>query len=1259
MNTESPPRPATRLRLGAGLALLACGAPVLADIASFPLFVGIASPPNAILAVDDSYSMHAEILMGDGLDTYPAGPQAAYLFPDNSTYSKISPFFGTKNIPPLPYYADTRSPDYNRAYFNPTLEYPPWVSFNTQFGPADPTQAPWDPMLQNSGLSLQNPAHPQTFNLTQDIQLPATGTAASAYGFTFNASGGSFVIPTGTSYKFGSQTSWNLALTPVTLTSKPVLAVKYFPATFYLKTDSPLLQTLTDQDYGYTGSRPVVTNKDSVQFYRYEIKPANFGSTNQYNQAIQNFANWFTYYRKRHQATRAAIGYAFQDVKSLNLGIFRINNPGPTNTPLPLIKLGTDDESLRRALLEGVYGYSTFGTTTNSGLNTPNMTAVDWMGQQFQQPGTIASECSRNVGILFTDGNAEWAATGHGNVDGTTDGVGGGPRPPYADGTPDTLADTAMDYYKTNLNPALPAGQVPTPGCPNPARPELDCQANLHMNFYAVNLGLRGDLYDPTANPPIDPYQNPPQWPDAATLEVDNPNSLPRSRQDDLWHATINGRGKLLSAQRPTEIRDKLGEIIRDVASKSGSASSVATTSAYLSSDTLVFLAKFDSSDWSGDLVAQDVSGNVVWETPGSEPGQMKVSGSSYGYRQDHVFSFNPEGCSGSKGIAFEWNCLSDSQKSLLNQNYDAEGEDAADSLGADRVEYLKGDTSKETRNGGAFRDRYNAAKQIERLFGDFVDSTPVFVGTEDFGYSLLPGDEGSSYDPFLSGKQTRTKMLYLGSNDGLLHALNATNSTDGGREVFGYVPNSVYKYLYRLTAPDYAADTRRHKYYVDGPPWVGDAYLSGSWKSILIGTTGAGGQGVFALDVTHPDGFGASNVLWEFANPDPLAADPPNHDLGYTLSTPTLVRTNDDSHPWVALVANGPDSKNGHAVLFVLDLGTGDVLRKFDTQAGGNSVMSKNGLSSPIAIDTNQDRKADLAYAGDLTGNLWKFDLTAEHSSEWKIAFGTEASPEPLFTACAEGDCSADGNRQPITDKPQVGRSKDAQSCADLPGLMVYFGTGKYFENGDNIVSNNPRTESFYGIRDDGAAVSRANLVAQTIDGEEAVGLYTVRVTSNNPVEYANGNQGWYLDLKLGNNPQGERSVSDSVLHDGRITFTTFTPAQASCAFGGSGWIMELDALTGGALTVNPGTRQVYGSCSGNSPLFDLNGDGRLDASDLTPGGAAPSGLGINAIPTSTRIVRDGAGILRVTGTSNSDAMKAPGPGSNTEGRLSWRAIR
>jgi len=466
--------------------------------------------------------------------------------------------------------------------------------------------------------------------------------------------------------------------------------------------------------------------------------------------------------------------------------------------------------------------------------------------------------------------------------------------------------------------------------------------------------------------------------------------------------------------------------------------------------------------------------------------------------------------------------------------------------------------------------------------------------------------------------------MLYVGANDGMLHAFDA----DTGVEQFAFIPNGVYDNLVRLTSPTYS-----HKYFVDASPFIGDAYIDDDqdmnniiasanrrWRTVLVGATGAGGRSVFALDVSDPDNFTQADILWEFTDPD----------LGYTIGQPVAARmANGD---WAAIFGNGYNSDNGKAFLFIVNLETGALIKKIDTGIG--STTTPNGLGTPALLADGQG-VISTAYAGDLYGNIWKFDLSASNegsnnTSGWTSAFKSGSTLLPFFTA---KDSSAVA--QPITAPLNIGTNPNG-------GYMIYFGTGKYFEDNDKYVGSNPQVQSFYALWDDGTRISttdRSELTHQVIFSETADWRSVEQATGSQPASP----RGWYLDLESPvNGAEGERIVSEPLLRNGRAIFTTLTPDSDPCSWGGTSWVMELTSTTG----------TVAGA------VFDTNGDGLINAAD-----SSVSGQKVGAIISTPKVISYGNGETegKYAGDSSGGitVIKEQGSSGNPlVGRRSWRIV-
>ena len=771
--------------------------------------------------------------------------------------------------------------------------------------------------------------------------------------------------------------------------------------------------------------------------------------------------------------------------------------------------------------------------------------------------------------------------------------------------------------------------------------------------------------------------------------------------QSVLSDAATVGGGKFFYAADAKTLAAALDDTISDISSQVGSSSSVAANSSKLENGSVIYQAKFDSSNWTGTFsafplgVSEDTNGNGVLDLGEDTNSNGKLDAGSIGakiwnsaelipaYGSRNIYTYNTT--ASVHGVAFICDNLSSAQKSTLGITNCSSSTDQ----GVWRLNYLRGDWSHEEKNPDRkdtdtirtgtnliFRNRTYLDKLTGTtnspdpwVLGDIVNSDPVFVSAEDFGYDKLPGSEGSSYKTFVISNKERRKMVYVGANDGMFHGFDASaTGTDAGKEILAYVPNAVYDQLFRLSAPAY-----NHEYSVDGSPRAGDAYFVGAWHTVLLGSTGAGGKAVFALDVTNPSTFGSSNVLWEISDTNsPTATDQSTdtittrgfgNNMGFTIPQPSIARLQDGS--WAAIVANGYGSVNNLAVLYIIDIQTGHLIKAIDTGAGNSTTP--NGLSTPIAVDTNNDKMVDTIYAGDLLGNMWKFDVNSSNTANWKVAYGTSTTPAPLFVACTDSS-NCNTTRQPITGKPQVGNVNTSQTTNGSPsGFMVYFGSGKYFEDIDNNVTN-AQTQAFYGIWDNNAAVNKSSLQSQSIIAEVTTGGFNLRATTDTSVNYST-QKGWYMNLlqPSATTSIGERVVSAPLLRNGRIIFETLIPIPPAgtevcgVAASGTSWLMELDATTGQRL---PAT--------GSGAPWDITGDGVINTSDLitvTINGQsvaiAPSGKKSTVGGVDTPgIVSNGNLEYKYTSGSTEGSLEmtteqGSASSTSTGGRQSWRQLR
>lgn len=551
-------------------------------------------------------------------------------------------------------------------------------------------------------------------------------------------------------------------------------------------------------------------------------------------------------------------------------------------------------------------------------------------------------------------------------------------------------------------------------------------------------------------------------------------------------------------ATNPTQLEASLAAAFRSVADSIGSSSSVATNSARLSEGSYVYQAQFNSAKWNGAIYAfgWDNNGNLQ-----STPSILSTSGNGM-QKTDQgrtIYTYNRTALT-----SFDWNNLNSSQQASLVDT----GETNTTNAQA-RVSWIKGSYAGEVDNGFL---RNRGRDSSRNILGDIVNSSPAYFGGYDFRYSQLPGSAGSSYGAYLLSKQQKTPKLFAGANDGMLHAFNASTLS----ELWAYIPSMVYPQMLKYSKPTYGSSSNPHQYSVDGPVAVGDAYINGNWRSIVVGALGAGGKGIYALDVTDD----VPKLLFEFNSTD-------FPEMGYIIGK-IQVAPLMNGHFGV-IFGNG-DSSNTTSQLIIIDLDNSshDASKIINTQTG-------MGLSTP-ALLLNSYGQVIRAYAGDLSGNLWRFNLDSSSMSDWVLAY-------KVFSATTSNNIV-----QPIFAAPTIGLNQQKNN-----DYMLYFGTGKYYETADNTASI--ATQTFYAIADIGGTVQRSSLLQKTLGSNN--GIRTV--STDNPT-WASQN-GWYLDFDSQAN-LGERVNTKALLLQDKLIFPTLVPGSDPCLGGGRSYLMEVTAI-------------------------------------------------------------------------------------------------
>lgn len=811
-----------------------------------------------------------------------------------------------------------------------------------------------------------------------------------------------------------------------------------------------------------------------------------------------------------------------------------------------------------------------------------------------------------------------------------------------------TLADVAKYYRDTDLRtPALNncPGALTTGVCVTPSASLPPLNEKQTMVTLTMGLGVDGVLAY-TAD-----YENKPgdykdgiktgtkNWPDPIGTNI---NTETPARVDDLWHAAVNGGGTYFSAKNPVEVVSQLKEAIASIKVKVGTGAAAAASSlSPVNGDNFSYVASYTSGNWVGNLERRTIdptsgetslsathsvedilptdscaapssivlndSGGYDCVTSGvtdqddcatpldgtdckipvvvSKPGTLKSKVSAFS-SSARTIKMNVGGVL----QEFDYANLSTTQKlnfdtpwltANLTQWASLTGPQQLNATGDNLVRYLRGETGYDQRSATldnrVFRKR-------QATLGDLIHSTPTFYAGPELDYA----DPGYQTYKAAPAQVNRAKTVFVGANDGMLHAFNADDMT----ELWAYVPTMVIPNMWKLADSNYSA---KHSYYVDGDIVVADICTAGcstataTWKTILVAGLGGGGRGYFALDVTDPVN---PKLLWEF---DPkiasLKGDP---NVGYSYGNPIVTKRNIDDR-WVVAFSSGynniPDNSafyalpgtnfkpnnpaiyttgNGGGYLYLVDAFTGDRLSAIPTlnsssaNVGDTTTPSGLGRISARIIDDGEiNNVTTYIYGGDLLGNLWRFDIDTNQALNF-------------------AQLQAGGNAQPITTAPEIAivNNKD----------VIYVGTGKYLELAD---LTNTNTQTIYAIKDDSAMATlvnpRASLVPQTIEPDPLNADSRKSGTANAATPFQ-GNRGWYVDLP----DSRERLNIDPKIELGTLLVPTTVPEESACQPAGYGWFNYIDYETGTSVAnaaANSVSQRLTAPSAGFN-VFSINGE-------------------------------------------------------------------
>ena len=987
-----------------------------------------------------------------------------------------------------------------------------------------------------------------------------------------------------------------------------------------------------------------------------------------YQEEMTNFANWFAYYRFRLNMAKTATGQAFSKLNdNYRVGYIPLSSSTVTVGVAPFDATDLSSTAVRKKWYDTLYAQKTSGSTPNRAALARVGRYYAGKSITATLPDPMEYSCQKNYTILVTDGY--WNGNGGVDINGTsldavsTDSDADNPWNSRESGVFDgnaakgTLADIAQYYYITDLRTS---GSFSKNNVPTNSADQNNMQ---HMNTYTMGLGidglmayrkdyktaLSGDYFKITTGSTGCTWESSLtktcNWP---TPVADKPTAV-----DDLWHAAVNGRGQYFSARSPKEAADGITQALSDVVSVTGSAAASATSSPNVTqTDNFIYSSTFQTNLWDGEVTAQRINyqtgaieDTVEWKASDKVNAQADAlcskdsndtcpTGKNRNART--LLTMDTSASTYDKSKPFTYENLSTAERAWFNNHCTSKefGQCAENLIDTGRISYvdsarnvvdfLRGHNDADVFSVGGllfgYLDLFRDIR-VSRL-GDTVNAVPLFISKPQYTFDFALPSGHEKYKDFIArvhhtcdlGDTTcnanppakRPGVLYMASNDGMLHGFHG----DNGTELFGYIPRTTMPEMWRLADKNYAT---HHRYFVDGSPVSMDITSSdGKWKTILVGGYRSGGSGYYALDVTlDPNDATHSKkprVLWEVCNDSALCQNPIAN-LGMSFGNPVITRMPEGSSlagRWVVLISSGYNNVpgantqptatasrggDGKGYLYVLDATTGAVLKTYATGEGSVTDPLNLGKVSALAVNFYYNATSTLAYIGDLRGNIWRFDLAKEPSAKGSVY---KIAKLQRKTGATETGSFID---QPITTRMEIGTLPNS----DEP--ILYVTTGQYLSL-DDLTDNN--VQSLYALRD--PYFQYTGLPDADIPAYNAAGFYgnprayktgaaqefvkrtvvdktvtkggvttTVRQIAdlatgkNVTLSGANGNAGWYLDFP----DKGERVSLDPLLVLGTLTISSNVvnsdTADPGCEVGGYSWLYQLDYSTGGKVPTSP----------------------------------------------------------------------------------------
>ncbi|MBE8215426.1 MAG: hypothetical protein HAW62_03725 [Endozoicomonadaceae bacterium] len=956
----------------------------------------------------------------------------------------------------------------------------------------------------------------------------------------------------------------------------------------------------------------------------------------------RNYAIWFQFYRTRLLALKSTLFELIKKYPHYRYSFAKVSDFGSILKKAPAVTYDMQPSNLydhNINIIRAIEQTPIVQTNNNYLLHE----TIDKIGSYFTetQNGPIYYSCQNNYLLLATDGDVASIISSLPGDDVTSGDI-------DQDGVETTVADIARYYYITDLRPDLENNTTNTDGT----------LMHQHLTMLVLGFGLFSSIKTNELGVPVDSLNNPLSANSVEWGHAGQPDA--RIRQaNDLHHAAFNSGGLFLDISKNFfEAFEKITESIERKDTRLSN--SILLDSSNLKKANILYQCQFNPYDWSGDIFAYSVnqSTGAINPTPlWSAEDRLNVQ-SDQAIRSI-LFSYS-DTLNHFSSRSFFSNHLPESWRSILLENkYFFQSDDEYLNH---FVNFLRGNMTYATNT--VFRRK-------SKKLGDIIHSSPVLVKNPDQNSRLYVS---ADYSIFKKHHRNRRPLLYVGANDGMLHAFDALT----GDEYFAYLSFQMAPFLHQLASPLY-----KHYAFFDAKPKVQDIYDGQQWRTILVTGFGVGVKGLVALDITNPEAIkqGSNPVLWELSASDKskIRAEEwtKNENMGHQLHAPSIGKMKNNQ--WAVIVGNGYNSIDNEGSdnlprLFILNALTGRPIKIISVPSvafGGDHLqILSNGLCSPMVIGNNITGEVEYIYAADVRGHIWKFDCNDENPNNWRSAYRhSNGLAYPLF----RGDI-----KNPISAELNIVKLFNGNN-------LIIFGTGRYLlaherystfqapqylcAIEDNVEAEgwilDYQLQSRYMNTPDTIHVGRRNDNDELIRSTETTVVRHIPPAPLNETMNWDRYRGWRLYLM--NNPLapaiGERILQQPIVNGRRLKCITFSPYNIPCGNGGYSWVLGLDAYTGVGF---------------DDVVFDLNQDGVFDQKDssqavivdgettLVPSSSNNEkivGVLFDGLILSSSLLSAGNQSIQYLNTSNGIIfnlkLKNNLQKNNQNGRQAWRQIK